>query len=115
MVPSTNSITFDSDQHIILARLQAVCPPIAKRPHLQDGFLTGKFPHKAKTRELGNRLVAHIHLQSSGSFWDKDFPAIHQQALMPVGDDLAKRFQVEFGPESGHALIADMERVLASH
>lgn len=42
--PSTNSVTFDADQHVVLARLQAVCPPVAKRPHYQDGFLVGRFP-----------------------------------------------------------------------
>jgi hypothetical protein len=71
--PSTNSVTFDADQHVVLARLQAVCPPVAKRPHFQDGFLAGRFPflspvsnnidtHPAEVSDLARRLVARITL-----------------------------------------------------
>lgn len=109
--PSTNSITFDADQHVVLARLQAVCPPVAKRPHYQDGFLAGRFPFMApmpnsidkdpaKVSDLGRRLVARITLtdtdddhqrqarEPSGcGFWSDDFPRISTLALMPKPED----------------------------
>jgi hypothetical protein len=109
--PSTNSITFDADQHIVLARLQAVCPPIAKRPHYQDGFLAGRFPfmsldsngideYPEQVSDLSRRLVARIVLtdsdeepgrrtrQPSGQgFWSDDFPRMSVLSLMPKAED----------------------------
>lgn len=38
------SITSDMDQHVSLARLEAICPPDAKRPHHQDSYLAARFP-----------------------------------------------------------------------
>jgi hypothetical protein len=105
--PSTNSVTFDADQHVVLARLQAVCPPVAKRPHFQDGFLAGRFPfagptannidtHPAGVSDLGRRLVARIDLTDADDegyrqarsptahgFWSDDFPRMSPQSLMP--------------------------------
>jgi FRG domain len=96
MPPSTNSITFEADQHVVLARLQAICPPIAKRPHYQDGFLVGRFPFVSpspnqidnrpdEVSNLSRRLVARIVLKegSSGSFWNEDFPRMSTSALLP--------------------------------
>jgi hypothetical protein len=118
--PSTNSVTFDADQHVVLARLQAVCPPVAKRPHYQDGFLVGRFPfmaptpnsidnNPAKVSDLGRRLIARITLtdnddenqrrdrQASGrGFWSDDFPRMSERALMPdpTDDQLLDRFRL---------------------
>jgi hypothetical protein len=114
MPPSTNSITFDADQHVTLARLHAVCPPPAKRPHFQDGFLAGRFPfdpvrepegdkdfsYFAKVSNLERRLVAKIRLTDDDEpsrrdatptgrgFWSEDFPRMSEKSLMPdVSDD----------------------------
>jgi hypothetical protein len=38
------SITSDIDQHITLSRLEAICPPAARRPHHQDAYLVARFP-----------------------------------------------------------------------
>jgi hypothetical protein len=105
--PSTNSITFEADQHVVLARLQAVCPPVAKRPHYQDGFLVGRFPftgpnpnvidqHPDEVSHLSRRLVARIVLKDDDStFWNADFPRMSASSLMPqVGDDpLLEKFR----------------------
>ena len=104
--PSTNSITFEADQHVVLARLQAVCPPAAKRPHYQDGFLVGRFPFMAPTAneidrrpdqvsDLSRRLVARIRLRDEGSFWNADFPPMTASSLMPTAenDQLLEKFQ----------------------
>jgi hypothetical protein len=108
--PSTNSITFDADQHSVLARLQAVCPPVAKRPHYQDGFLVGRFPFMspdsndidkdpANVSDLSRRLVARIILKdanepSGSGFWSDDFPRMSASSLMPEtkDDQLLDRF-----------------------
>ena len=106
LVPSTNSITFDADQHIVLARLQAVCPPVARRPHYQDGYLAGRFPFAGPNSNqidrdpkaasnLSRRLIARIKLVDAGDgsanepssdlsgFWSSDFPRLSETALMP--------------------------------
>jgi hypothetical protein len=109
--PSTNSVTFDADQHVVLARLQAVCPPVAKRPHFQNGFLAGRFPFASPTRNsidskpaevsnLARRLVARIDLTDAGDedsrrsrkpsecgFWSEDFPRMSAPSLMPSQQD----------------------------
>ena len=107
---STNSVTFDADQHVVLARLAAVCPPVAKRPHFQDGFLAGRFPflspvphlpnaidrNPAHVSDLSRRLVARIELKDSDDadrrknrhptgqgFWSDDFPRMSPTSLIP--------------------------------
>jgi hypothetical protein len=90
---STGSITFDHDQQITLARLQSACPPIARRPHYQDGFLVGHFPiYKMigaleRRSNLKRRLVAKFKLQDNGDFWDQNFPIFRKTALVPERDD----------------------------
>lgn len=102
----TGSITFDIDQHTILARLQSCCPPAAKRPHYQEGFLVGHFPlysvigvSTAKV-DLGQRLVAKFRLSDSGTFWSEEFPILSQAALIPDEDALRVRLVAAFGSES---------------
>jgi hypothetical protein len=104
---STNSVTFDADQHVVLARLQAVCPPVAKRPHYQDGYLVGRFPFvrpipnavdsdPGKVSDLSRRLIARIELVDNApfiqnhamepnteSFWSSDFPRMSDSSLLP--------------------------------
>jgi hypothetical protein len=118
--PSTNSVTFEADQHVVLARLQAVCPPIAKRPHYQDGFLVGRFPFMSpapniidaypnRVSNLGRRLAARINLMDADGenngkyrksydrgFWSDDFPRMSESALMPREEDdqLLNRFSL---------------------
>jgi hypothetical protein len=122
LVPSTNSNTFDADQHIVLARLQAVCPPVARRPHYQDGYLAGRFPFAGpnsnqidrdpeKASRLSRRLVARIKLVDArdgitnepssdlGGFWSSDFPRVSETALMPseANDEVFHRLKEHAG------------------
>jgi hypothetical protein len=111
MPSSTGSITFDIDQQVCLARLYSACPPIAKRPHYQDGFLVGRFPiysmadHRVKEKSnLLRRLVAKFSLVDEGNFWDDDFPIIRGTAVYPENDLLMSRFLKEFGTSGQHSL-----------
>lgn len=68
------SITTDMDQHMVLSRLEAVCPPAAKRPHHQDAYLVARAPEPhnindqhlwadwEKKSDLMRRLVAKFEL-----------------------------------------------------
>jgi len=49
------SITSDLDQHLTLSRLEAVCPPDAKRPHHQDAYLVSRFPEPSGSARPGDR------------------------------------------------------------
>jgi hypothetical protein len=100
------SITFNGDEHYILARLQSACPPIARRPHQQEGFLIGHFPiytlndHLKEQSRLVRRLVAKFTLEDKGKFWDTDFSVPTKNSLLPTEDPLLKRLIKEFGPHS---------------
>jgi FRG domain-containing protein len=103
MPHSVGSITFNGDEHITLARLQSVCPPIARRPHYQEGFLIGHFPiftAEGSLKEQSNltrRLIAKFKLHGKGDFWDKEFPMFPATALLPKDDPLRDRLLREFG------------------
>jgi FRG domain len=111
MPHSTGSISYDLDEQLVLARLQSACPPIAKRPHYQDGFLVGRFPiyeltdSHARKSSLINRLVAKFKLSDAGSFWTDD-PVMGEPALLPLDDPLLERFRAEFGSAAEGSLRA---------
>jgi hypothetical protein len=101
MPSEAGSITFDLDQQMVLARLAAVCPPAARRPHFQDGFLVGRFPMdvsesygEERLERLVNkstvayRSVAVLKLVDRGDFWSGDFPVIGHLAVYPDEDPL---------------------------
>ncbi len=119
MPHSVGSITFNGDEHITLARLQSVCPPVAKRPHYQEGFLIGHFPIYTaqealiKQSNLICRLVVKFKLQSKGDFWDKDFPRFAETALFPEDDPLLERFREESGPGSRAFSLCERAQKLA--
>jgi len=100
---STGSISYSADENLVLARLQSACPPIAKRPHYQEGFLAGRLPFASpdaatKARSsLSRRLIAKFVLRDLGKFWDSSFPIMEADALFPCDDPLLERFEKEFG------------------
>jgi hypothetical protein len=116
MPHSTGSITFDIDQNLVLARLHSCCPPVASRPHYQDGFLVGRFPMYSVTgasiqiSNLTNRLIALFKLEDHGEFWNEDFPILRQDALSMAEDPLLERLVKVFGPESAYSLQRRAEK-----
>ncbi|NOT47046.1 MAG: FRG domain-containing protein [Acidobacteria bacterium] len=106
------SITFDIDQHIALARLNSCCPPAATRPHLQDGFLVGRFPFQntgdkdsSKKSSLGFRTVAILTLVDEGEFWTESHPKLSKDALLPMNDPLKNAFEEWFGDGGKYDLL----------
>lgn len=97
----TSSISFHLDDQLVVAHLASVCPPIARRPHLQEGLLVGRFPMddlataKPRLSDLRRRLVARIDLIDVGGFWSNDFPRMRDRSLLPEADldPLAADFQ----------------------
>lgn len=90
------SITSDLDQHLSISRLEAICPPAAKRPHHQDAYLIGMVPEPPGDSRPGekrwdvwqdgsdlmNRLVAKflVYLKR-GSL--PGAPAVSKNHLLP--------------------------------
>jgi hypothetical protein len=92
-VPSlSGSITASSEQGIQIIRLSSICPPEARRPYFQEGYLLGEYPDLVTMDEkqnyhpyeidFGRRLLAKFRLARSG-FWPKDYTPIPNEALYP--------------------------------
>src|SRR5262245_11953009 len=109
---STGSISIDVSDRYCLARLQSVCPPNAKRPHYQDGYLVGRYPFYEPTPRMADhsrlalRLVAKFRLFATSRFWEPDFPQAEPTALLPDDDELKTSFAREFGADGRYPLLA---------
>src|SRR5262249_44247973 len=99
------------------------CPPVAKRPHYQEGFLVGHFPlynveEISRTAvNLGQRLVAKFRLSDcDGQFWSPDFPILSQAALIPREDEdpLLALFRAQFGSEATTGSLRSLAEGLTS-
>lgn len=92
-VPSlSGSITASSEQGLQTIRLSSICPPDARRPYFQEGYLLAEYPDLEALDEwqdcrpheidFGRRLLAKFRLHRSG-FWSKEYSAIPLEALYP--------------------------------
>lgn len=81
-------LTYCPDDDIVLIRLQSTCPPKARRPHYQQGYLVGDFPYRrdaATYWNLGRRMLAKIEIDTK-EFWSPLHRPVPWLALMP-GDE----------------------------
>jgi hypothetical protein len=89
------SISYFTDQSIVLIKLQNISPRYAYRPRYQEGYLVGKFPirpTKDGGDNLARRLVAKFYLDNSrGDFWDENFKPMPEKVLFPDND----KFEVQ--------------------
>jgi hypothetical protein len=87
------SFTTDIDQHLTLARLEAICPPDAVRPHHQDAYLVSRFPEPSaggghrwidwqNKLDLMRRLVAKFEVSLTRGHL-KDAPRVPSGFLIP--------------------------------
>lgn len=103
-------MTLDRDREaelsdgLLTVRLNAVCPPRAKRPHLQEGVLASLYPFDEDALEPGRnnflpRIIAKIDLVNRGGFWSGDFPIHTEAVLLPdIGkDDLLRDLRSSIG------------------
>lgn len=102
-LPHTNgSISYYADEEMINLRLLSICPPVALRPHYQEGYLVGTFPTTSIRRrtvqyDLSRRLVAKFRIKKR-RFWNSDFHEIPESALFPANgemEDMAQRINSE--------------------
>jgi hypothetical protein len=106
--------SYESEQ-LVLARLQACCPPAAIRAHLQDGYLAGdymvqeyeashltvstaSFIRDKNRSNLQCRLIAKIMLYDNGPFWNDAHPVYLQESLLPADDPFGIAVQEKLQP-----------------
>jgi hypothetical protein len=93
----SGAVTASAEAGIQTIRLSSVCPPIAVRPHIQEGYLIGEYPEMTGYDQkrnyahyeidFGRRLVAKFHFNPK-TFWKGGaFPAIRKPALYPDKTD----------------------------
>jgi FRG domain len=110
-IPHIVSDVMDSSviNNPLAVRLSSVCPPIASRPHLQEGYLFGnpnfEVGDLAQTGvpSASGWLVAKFRLENLGrggpaggtGFWDRDFPKHTAASLLSArqNDSLSSIFE----------------------
>lgn len=91
----SGAITASAEAGLQIVRLASVCPPVAVRPHIQEGYLLGEYPDLAEYRQkefyahyeidFGRRLLAKFRFNPK-RFWKSDaFPQVSKSALYPSG------------------------------
>ncbi len=91
------AITTCIDAGLQAIRLANVCPPRARRPHIQEGYLLGEFPdisayeqkqmYSACEVDFGRRLIGKFKFRVSDFLNDSIFPIVPHEALYPDHDD----------------------------
>lgn len=93
----SGTITTDMEAGLQTVRLASVCPPQARRPHIQEGYLLGEYPdisvfsekqnYSSFEVDFGRRLLAKFQFDKE-TFWSRNtFPKISRKALYPDGED----------------------------
>ena len=88
---TTNRITYNSEQDLVIIRLLSICPPEALRPYFQEGYLCGTlditdtYVNKSEL-DFKNRLIAKFSIPTADSFWGSGFSRIHKNLLFPEND-----------------------------
>jgi hypothetical protein len=88
---TTNRITYNSEQDLVIVRLLSICPPEALRPYFQEGYLCGTlditdtYANKSEL-DFKNRLIAKFSIPTGASFWGSGFSRIPKNLLFPDSD-----------------------------
>jgi len=88
------SISYYPSQELFNIRLLSFCPPSAKRPFFQEGYVAGPFPiyrlDDSKRRDqfdFARRLIAKFEIPNNPKeFFGKDFKIIPEDFLLPKED-----------------------------
>ncbi|MBV6512036.1 MAG: hypothetical protein FMNOHCHN_01526 [Ignavibacteriaceae bacterium] len=99
----TDAIGYNSYDELVNIRLLSVCPPFAKRPFFQEGYLAGPFPNynlddtrRIPQFDFSRRLIAKFQIKNSEKFWGAGFNKIPREKLYPADDpiqDLLKKLK----------------------
>jgi hypothetical protein len=93
----SGSLTASAESGLQIVRLSSVCPPVALRPHIQEGYLLGEYPdmpdydqkqhYKAFEIDFGRRLLGKFSFDPLQLWDDPIFPKIDRPALYPDEHD----------------------------
>lgn len=98
-LPPPSEALYESEyEELKILNLLNVCPPVAKRPHFQEGWMLCTNPPGYARKihpslDAGVRLVGKFEIPRHG-FWSKEFPCFSKAALMPSDDamlDICKK------------------------
>ncbi len=85
------TLTYSAEEELLMIRLLGICPPDAKRPYFQEGYLVGSFPVVRERRgphlDVARRLIGKFQLKAK-AFWSDDFARIPAAALYPAKDSI---------------------------
>ena len=93
-VPNLNGgVTASSEAGLQVIRLSSACPPVAVRPHMQEGYLLGVYPEISNVQtnsnysyyemDFGRRLIAKFRFNPK-TFWSsKNYAPVPDAALYP--------------------------------
>lgn len=100
----SGSISVSSEHQIQNIRLLSVCPPIARRPHYQEGHLIGDYPTLGYDEKMeidlhevdfNRRLVCKFMLNPKGDFQtiprDFLFPSSDKDKVSEMADQIIKQ------------------------
>lgn len=96
----SGAVTASVEAGLQIVRLASVCPAVAMRPHIQEGYLLGEYPevssadqkglYESYELDFGRRLLAKFRFNPR-SFWtDHEFPRIERSARYPEDDPLER-------------------------
>jgi hypothetical protein len=90
----SGAITASAEAGIQVVRLASVCPPVAVRPHIQEGYLLGEYPELVGYSQkqmyghyevdFGRRLVAKFRFNPQKFWKSQEFPQVGRKALYPT-------------------------------
>jgi hypothetical protein len=90
---ANDAIGYNTFEELVNIRLLNVCPPQAKRPFFQEGFLVGTFPNyrlddtkRIEQFDLSRRLIAKFEIPILESFWGRGFSRIPTSKLYQEDD-----------------------------
>ena len=94
------AITTLENEGLQAIRLLSACPPRARRPHFQEGYLLGTHPtmnleatenYYEDAWDFGRRLVCKLVLPPASQFWSQRYQPLPQDAILPPDDPFEKQ------------------------
>lgn len=93
----SGAVTASAEAELQIVRLAGICPPMAVRPHIQEGYLLGEYPdlpdvdqkqlYSSYEIDFGRRMIAKFRLDVEAFWRDQNFHQIPHKALYPNEHD----------------------------
>jgi hypothetical protein len=91
----TDAISYNTYEELVNIRLLNICPPQARRPFFQEGYLLGTFPNyklddpkRVAQFDPARRIVAKFEIPTGDAFWGADFKRLPGSKIYPEYDQI---------------------------